>query len=164
MTRRAPQKTHALLNCPFPPWDFHWLLANCQLPLCLATPGMTGNYLLTNPLLRPQGTNNPYNTLLAETVVCNTPTAPVFNSPGVLSLYFHQNSCFFFFTSLPLVPLFFFFFLSSFFLCRLQEARKAECSVCCCRRFSFWITVSQIFATVYTLYTVCVHVCAWYWR
>uniref|UniRef100_A0AAX7W7G4 Adhesion G protein-coupled receptor L2a n=1 Tax=Astatotilapia calliptera TaxID=8154 RepID=A0AAX7W7G4_ASTCA len=44
--------------------------------------GMTGNYLLTNPLLRPQGTNNPYNTLLAETVVCNTPTAPVFNSPG----------------------------------------------------------------------------------
>uniref|UniRef100_A0A8C5ALV6 Adhesion G protein-coupled receptor L2 n=1 Tax=Gadus morhua TaxID=8049 RepID=A0A8C5ALV6_GADMO len=33
--------------------------------------GMTGNYLLTNPLLRPQGTNNPYNTLLAETVVCN---------------------------------------------------------------------------------------------
>uniref|UniRef100_A0A4W5K7Q1 Adhesion G protein-coupled receptor L2 n=1 Tax=Hucho hucho TaxID=62062 RepID=A0A4W5K7Q1_9TELE len=44
--------------------------------------GMTGNYLLTNPLLRPQGTNNPYNTLLAETVVCNAPTAPVFNSPG----------------------------------------------------------------------------------
>uniref|UniRef100_A0A8C9T0S2 Adhesion G protein-coupled receptor L2 n=1 Tax=Scleropages formosus TaxID=113540 RepID=A0A8C9T0S2_SCLFO len=43
--------------------------------------GMTGNYLLTNPLLRPQGTNNPYNTLLAETVVCNSPTAPVFNSP-----------------------------------------------------------------------------------
>ncbi|XP_041446255.1 adhesion G protein-coupled receptor L2 isoform X22 [Xenopus laevis] len=42
--------------------------------------GMTGNYLLTNPLLRPHGTNNPYNTLLAETVVCNTPSAPVFNS------------------------------------------------------------------------------------
>ncbi|XP_062869388.1 adhesion G protein-coupled receptor L2 isoform X2 [Trichomycterus rosablanca] len=46
--------------------------------------GMTGNYLLTNPLLRPQGTNNPYNTLLAETVVCNSPTAPVFNSPATL--------------------------------------------------------------------------------
>ncbi|XP_069497718.1 adhesion G protein-coupled receptor L2 isoform X4 [Ambystoma mexicanum] len=42
--------------------------------------GMTGNYLLTNPLLRPHGTNNPYNTLLAETIVCNTPSAPVFNS------------------------------------------------------------------------------------
>ena len=52
---------------------------------CLATLGMTGNYLLTNPLLRPQGTNNPYNTLLAETVVCNSPTAPVFISPGVLT-------------------------------------------------------------------------------
>lgn len=48
--------------------------------------GMTGNYLLTNPLLRPHGTNNPYNTLLAETVVCNAPSAPVFNSPGVLIL------------------------------------------------------------------------------
>jgi len=47
---------------------------------------MTGNYLLTNPLLRPHGTNNPYNTLLAETVVCNAPSAPVFNSPGVLIL------------------------------------------------------------------------------
>ncbi|XP_031756721.1 adhesion G protein-coupled receptor L2 isoform X17 [Xenopus tropicalis] len=46
--------------------------------------GMTGNYLLTNPLLRPHGTNNPYNTLLAETVVCNTPSAPVFNSPATL--------------------------------------------------------------------------------
>ncbi|XP_031430546.1 adhesion G protein-coupled receptor L2 isoform X3 [Clupea harengus] len=44
--------------------------------------GMTGNYLLTNPLLRPQGTNNPYNTLLAETIVCNSTAAPVFNSPG----------------------------------------------------------------------------------
>ncbi|XP_041446257.1 adhesion G protein-coupled receptor L2 isoform X23 [Xenopus laevis] len=46
--------------------------------------GMTGNYLLTNPLLRPHGTNNPYNTLLAETVVCNTPSAPVFNSSATL--------------------------------------------------------------------------------
>nr|XP_061831439.1 adhesion G protein-coupled receptor L2-like isoform X4 [Nerophis lumbriciformis] len=44
--------------------------------------GMSGNYLLTNPLLRPQGSNNPYNTLLAETVVCsNTPTAALFTSP-----------------------------------------------------------------------------------
>ncbi|KAI1883014.1 hypothetical protein AGOR_G00240880 [Albula goreensis] len=35
--------------------------------------GMSGNYLLTNPLLRAHGTN-PYNTLLAETA------APLFNS------------------------------------------------------------------------------------
>ncbi|XP_041417242.1 adhesion G protein-coupled receptor L2 isoform X25 [Xenopus laevis] len=48
--------------------------------------GMTGNYLLTNPLLRPHGTNNPYNTLLAERVVCNNPSAPVFNSPGGINL------------------------------------------------------------------------------
>ena len=73
---------------------FSQLLSNSQTveqqrltsaSFCLATLGMTGNYLLTNPLLRPQGTNNPYNTLLAETVVCNSPTAPVFNSPGVLT-------------------------------------------------------------------------------
>ncbi|XP_029106048.1 adhesion G protein-coupled receptor L2-like isoform X1 [Scleropages formosus] len=44
--------------------------------------GMTGNYLLTNPLLRPHGTNNPYNTLLAETIVCSTPAAPGFASSG----------------------------------------------------------------------------------
>ncbi|MBN3323881.1 AGRL2 protein, partial [Atractosteus spatula] len=55
--------------------------ANLSVFFCLTAPGMTGNYLLTNPLLRPHGTNNPYNTLLAETVVCNAPSAPVFNSP-----------------------------------------------------------------------------------
>ncbi|XP_059420158.1 adhesion G protein-coupled receptor L2-like isoform X1 [Carassius carassius] len=42
--------------------------------------GMTSNYLLTNPLLRPHDTNNRYNNLLAETIVCNTP------SPGQHSL------------------------------------------------------------------------------
>lgn len=71
------------------------------LVFCFATPGMTGNYLLTNPLLRPQGTNNPYNTLLAETVVCNTPTAPVFNSPGVLP----SHNCTYFSSSLFLFSL-----------------------------------------------------------
>uniref|UniRef100_A0A1A8K642 Latrophilin 2 n=1 Tax=Nothobranchius kuhntae TaxID=321403 RepID=A0A1A8K642_NOTKU len=45
--------------------------------------GMTGNYLLTNPLLRTHDTN-PYNNLLAETVVCNTPSPPAFHSPAVL--------------------------------------------------------------------------------
>ncbi|KAG7259107.1 hypothetical protein CRUP_014731 [Coryphaenoides rupestris] len=50
---------------------------------CSRTPefGMTGNYLLTNPLLRAHDTN-PYNNLLAETVVCNTPSPPAFHSPG----------------------------------------------------------------------------------
>lgn len=73
-TRLSPQTAANLLDLFF-----------STLLFCPAAPGMTGNYLLTNPLLRPQGTNNPYNTLLAETVVCNTPTAPVFNSPGVLT-------------------------------------------------------------------------------
>ncbi|KAI2667178.1 Adhesion G protein-coupled receptor L2 [Labeo rohita] len=48
--------------------------------------GMTGNYLLTNPLLRPHDTNNRYNNLLAETIVCNTPSPPAFHSPGQNSL------------------------------------------------------------------------------
>lgn len=68
------------------------LYLNLCLLLCLAYPGMTSNYLLTNPLLRPQGTNNPYNTLLAETVVCNSPTAPVFNSPGALTKPLHFST------------------------------------------------------------------------
>ncbi|XP_076828154.1 adhesion G protein-coupled receptor L2b.1 isoform X2 [Brachyhypopomus gauderio] len=49
--------------------------------------GMTGNYLLTNPLLRSHDTNNPYNNLLAETIVCSsTPSPPVCPSPGQHSL------------------------------------------------------------------------------
>lgn len=47
---------------------------------------MTGNYLLTNPLLRAHDTN-PYNNLLAETVVCNTPSPPAFHSPGALPAF-----------------------------------------------------------------------------
>uniref|UniRef100_A0A4W4GJW2 Adhesion G protein-coupled receptor L2 n=1 Tax=Electrophorus electricus TaxID=8005 RepID=A0A4W4GJW2_ELEEL len=54
--------------------------------------GMTGNYLLTNPLLRSHDTNNPYNNLLAETVVCNTPSPPVFHSPGAPSQHSLTNS------------------------------------------------------------------------
>uniref|UniRef100_A0A8C8JX80 Adhesion G protein-coupled receptor L2-like n=1 Tax=Oncorhynchus tshawytscha TaxID=74940 RepID=A0A8C8JX80_ONCTS len=46
--------------------------------------GMTGNYLLTNPLLRAHDPNNPYNNLLAETVVCNAPSPPAFHPPVVI--------------------------------------------------------------------------------
>lgn len=68
------------------------LLFLCQSPSSLffslspapLVTGMTGNYLLTNPLLRPHDTNNPYNNLLAETIVCNTPSPPAFHSPGAL--------------------------------------------------------------------------------
>lgn len=61
----------------FPPFSFSFLLSVFFSPA-----GMTGNYLLTNPLLRAHDTNNPYNNLLAETIVCNTPSPPVFHSPG----------------------------------------------------------------------------------
>ncbi|XP_016147683.1 adhesion G protein-coupled receptor L2-like [Sinocyclocheilus grahami] len=47
--------------------------------------GMSGNYLLTNPLLRPHDTNSRYNNLLAETIVCNTPSPPAFRSPVLRS-------------------------------------------------------------------------------
>uniref|UniRef100_A0A6Q2XRH8 Uncharacterized protein n=1 Tax=Esox lucius TaxID=8010 RepID=A0A6Q2XRH8_ESOLU len=46
--------------------------------------GMTGNYLLTNPLLRAHDPNNPYNNLLAETVVCSTPSPPAFHSYPII--------------------------------------------------------------------------------
>ncbi|XP_042573670.1 adhesion G protein-coupled receptor L2-like isoform X7 [Cyprinus carpio] len=47
--------------------------------------GMSGNYLLTNPLLRPHDTNSRYNNLLAETIVCSTPSPPAFRSPVLRS-------------------------------------------------------------------------------
>uniref|UniRef100_A0AAY4AHU3 Uncharacterized protein n=1 Tax=Denticeps clupeoides TaxID=299321 RepID=A0AAY4AHU3_9TELE len=55
--------------------------------------GMTGNYLLTNPLLRAHDTNNPYNNLLAETIVCNTPSPPAFHSPGAAGLPIRSLVC-----------------------------------------------------------------------
>lgn len=78
------------LNCFFPSWFF--------LPLSLlpVISGMTGNYLLTNPLLRTHDTN-PYNNLLAETVVCNTPSPPAFHSPGAhppSTFYSYADLCF----------------------------------------------------------------------
>lgn len=65
-----------LFFSPLP--DFFLPLSLLSLPVIS---GMTGNYLLTNPLLRTHDTN-PYNNLLAETVVCNTPSPPAFHSPG----------------------------------------------------------------------------------
>lgn len=53
-------------------------------PLFICSTGMSGNYLLTNPLLRPHDTNSRYNNLLAETIVCSTPSPPAFRSPGAL--------------------------------------------------------------------------------
>ncbi|KAJ6658290.1 hypothetical protein lerEdw1_020562 [Lerista edwardsae] len=44
------------------------------------------NHLITNALLRPHGTNNPYNTLLGESAVYNNPSVSMYNTPeGLLN-------------------------------------------------------------------------------
>lgn len=41
------------------------------------------NHLITNALLRPHGTNNPYNTLLGDSAVYNNPAVGMYNTQGV---------------------------------------------------------------------------------
>lgn len=55
------------------------------------------NHLITNALLRPHGTNNPYNTLLGESAVYNNPSVSMYNAQGVLeflSNFSSENSIF----------------------------------------------------------------------
>lgn len=56
------------------------------------------NHLIPNALLRPHGTNNPYNTLLGESAVYNNPLG-MYNTQGVLasfhSLMLWLGQCFF---------------------------------------------------------------------
>uniref|UniRef100_A0A803TI58 Adhesion G protein-coupled receptor L3 n=1 Tax=Anolis carolinensis TaxID=28377 RepID=A0A803TI58_ANOCA len=48
--------------------------------------GAMANHLITNALLRPHGTNNPYNTLLGESAVYNNPSVSMYNTPeGLLN-------------------------------------------------------------------------------
>ncbi|XP_053559162.1 adhesion G protein-coupled receptor L3 [Bombina bombina] len=42
--------------------------------------GAMANHLITNALLRPHGTNNPYNTLLGEAAVYNNPSISMYNT------------------------------------------------------------------------------------
>ncbi|XP_063311719.1 adhesion G protein-coupled receptor L3 isoform X2 [Pelobates fuscus] len=42
--------------------------------------GAMANHLITNALLRPHGTNNPYNTLLGESAVYNNPSVSTYNT------------------------------------------------------------------------------------
>ncbi|XP_075459543.1 adhesion G protein-coupled receptor L3 isoform X2 [Ascaphus truei] len=42
--------------------------------------GAMANHLITNALLRPHGTNNPYNTLLGESAVYNNPSISMYNT------------------------------------------------------------------------------------
>lgn len=71
-----------------------------SLCLSLAAPGAMANHLIPNALLRPHGTNNPYNTLLGESAVYNNPLG-MYNTQGVLasfhSLTLWLGQCFFFF-------------------------------------------------------------------
>ncbi|XP_019899110.2 adhesion G protein-coupled receptor L3 isoform X3 [Esox lucius] len=48
--------------------------------------GVMANHLITNALLRPHGTNNPYNTLLGESAVYNNPSVGMYNTQeGILN-------------------------------------------------------------------------------
>ncbi|XP_028826038.1 adhesion G protein-coupled receptor L3 isoform X4 [Denticeps clupeoides] len=42
--------------------------------------GAMANHLLTNALLRPHGSNNPYNTLLGESAIYNNPSVSMYNT------------------------------------------------------------------------------------
>lgn len=70
-----------------------------SLCLSLAAPGAMANHLIPNALLRPHGTNNPYNTLLGESAVYNNPLG-MYNTQGVLasfhSLTLWLGQCFFY--------------------------------------------------------------------
>lgn len=81
------------------------------LALSLAAAGAMANHLIPNALLRPHGTNNPYNTLLGESAVYNNPLG-MYNTQGVQA------------SSLPCR------IESSAFLSAAEAARWA--GLCCC--------------------------------
>lgn len=54
-----------------------------SLFLYLPVPGAMANHLITNALLRPHGTDNPYNTLLGDSAVYNNPAVGMYNTQGV---------------------------------------------------------------------------------
>uniref|UniRef100_A0A4W5LET8 Adhesion G protein-coupled receptor L3 n=1 Tax=Hucho hucho TaxID=62062 RepID=A0A4W5LET8_9TELE len=55
--------------------------------------GAMANHLITNALLRPHGTNNPYNTLLGESAVYNNPSVGMYNMQGVLAFFSFLHEC-----------------------------------------------------------------------
>lgn len=86
--------------CLSTPFSFY----PASLCLFLAAPGAMANHLIPNALLRPHGTNNPYNTLLGESAVYNNPLG-MYNTQGVLasfhSLTLWLGQCCFIFTRSP---------------------------------------------------------------
>lgn len=57
-----------------------------------AAPGAMANHLISSALLRPHGTNNPYNTLLGEPAVSNNPSVSMYNAQGVLDFILISSS------------------------------------------------------------------------
>lgn len=68
------------------------LLFSVSLCLSLAAPGAMANHLIPNALLRPHGTNNPYNTLLGESAVYNNPLG-MYNTQGVQASFHSLTLC-----------------------------------------------------------------------
>lgn len=68
------------------------LLFSVSLCLFLAAPGAMANHLIPNALLRPHGTNNPYNTLLGESAVYNNPLG-MYNTQGVQASFHSLTLC-----------------------------------------------------------------------
>lgn len=52
------------------------------------------NHLITNALLRPHGTNNPYNTLLGDSAVYNNPAVGMYNTQGVPGCFYYKRTTF----------------------------------------------------------------------
>lgn len=73
------------------------LFLSVSFCLTVAAPGAMANHLIPSALLRPHGTNNPYNTLLGESAVYNNPLG-MYNTQGVLasfhSLTLRPEQCF----------------------------------------------------------------------
>lgn len=72
-----------------PDWPFFFFFS---LSFYGAAPGAMANHLISNALLRPHGTNNPYNTLLGEPAVCNNPSISMYNAQGVLEFILSFSS------------------------------------------------------------------------
>lgn len=112
--------TVVILNVLFPLFliphlpDWPFLLFFFSLSFYRAAPGAMANHLITNALLRPHGTNNPYNTLLGESAVYNNPSVSMYNAQGVLEFLSNFSSENSIFCGLFWPISFFFFFLFFF--------------------------------------------------
>lgn len=77
-------------SCPCALFPFCYF--SVSLRLFLAAAGAMANHLIPNALLRPHGTNNPYNTLLGESAVYNNPLG-MYNTQGVQASFHSLTLC-----------------------------------------------------------------------